>query len=171
MKQLTSIILFIIIASGTFAQQKSDSIAYQAERKKINDMLAQRVQKFGQYDQSLKMHTGIFGFQTKKDIRNSNAILMDIVKTDDDIYKEIKILLDFRAFQQTQAQTKVKETEDNTLGYMTAINKLRSQVDELKAEANEQQREAEKNMRLFIISLLLALVALLLLARRRPHKA
>jgi hypothetical protein len=96
---------------------------------------------------------------------------MDIVKTDDDIYKEIKILLDFRAFQQTQAQTKVKETEDNTLGYMTAINKLRSQVDELKAEANEQQREAEKNMRLFIISLLLALVALLLLARRRPHKA
>jgi hypothetical protein len=170
MKKFVLLSLLFFIAKGVFAQNNSDSLAYQLERTKINAMLAQRAQKFGQYDHSLNMHTGIFGLQTKKDIRNSNTILMDIVKTDDDIYKELKILLDFRAFQQTQVQTKVKETEDNAIGYMNAINKLRNQVDLLKAEADKQQQEAEKNTRMFIISLGLALVAILLLVTRRRKR-
>jgi hypothetical protein len=171
MKKLIFLGLLFFVSVHLLAQRHSDSIAYQAERKTINAMLAQRAQKFGQYDQSLSKHTGIFGLQTKKDIRNSNDILMDIVKTDNDIYKEIKILLDFRAFQQTQAQTKVKETEDNTIGYMTAINKLRKQVDDLKAEADQSQREAEKSMRMFMISLAIALIALALLVFRRKRVA
>jgi hypothetical protein len=170
MKKLIVLSLLFFIAEGVFAQNNSDSVAYQLERTKINAMLTQRAQKFGQYDQSLTMHTGIFGFQTKKDIRNSNAILMNIVKTDDDIYKEIKILLDFRTFQQSQVQTKAKETEDNTVGYMNAINKLRTQIDLLKAEADKQQRQAEKNTQRFIVSLVLALVAILLLATRRRKR-
>ena len=61
------------------------------------------------------MHTGIFGFQSKNDIRRSNDILMDIVKTDDSIYTQLKILLDYRAFQQTQVQNHSKETEENAI--------------------------------------------------------
>jgi hypothetical protein len=171
MKKLIVLGVLFFLSLRLFAQRHSDSIAYQAERARINAMLAQRAQKFGQYDQSLSKHTGIFGLQTKKDIRNSNDILMDIVKTDNDIYKEIKILLDFRAFQQTQAQTKVKETEDNTIGYMTAINKLRKQVDDLRAEADQNQREAEKNMQMFLISLVITLVALAFLIFRRKRVA
>ena len=63
--------------------------------------LADRTAKFGQYSQSLSMHTGIFGLQTKKDIRRSNDILMDIVKTDDSIYTELKILLVLRCIPMT----------------------------------------------------------------------
>src|ERR1700710_330540 len=101
-KILFLINIFLFLSISAFAQVNSDSLAYQLQRKKINEMLAQRTLKFGQYDASLSMHTGIFGFQTKKDIRRSNDILMDIVKTDNDIYKELKILLDYRVFQQSQ---------------------------------------------------------------------
>jgi hypothetical protein len=93
------------------AQVNSDSIAYQLQRKKINSMLAARKAKFGQYSQSLSQHTGIFGFQTKNDIRRSSGILMDIAKTDDAIFKELKILFEYSAFQQRQIQSHSKEAE------------------------------------------------------------
>jgi hypothetical protein len=79
-------------------------------------MLDTRREKFGQYDESLSQHTGIFGLQTKKDIRRSNEILMEIVKTDDSVFKELKILLDYRAFEQSQVQTHSKDIEDSNLG-------------------------------------------------------
>lgn len=173
MKKLATLLLFCLAVSGLFAQATGDSIAYQQQRRKINEMLAARTQKFGQYDASLKMHTGIFGLQTKKDIRRSNAILMNIVKTDDDIYQQLKILFDLKTFQTTQVQSHTHEVEQNTLGYMNTINKLRNQVDQLKANAERQQQKADQmQQRLLGVILLLAVfvVILIYLSRRRPQK-
>jgi hypothetical protein len=167
-------ILFIILTfsfSLAYARQNPDSLAYQLQRKKINAMLAQRAQKFGQYDSSLTKHTGIFGFQTKKDIRRSNDILMDIVKTDNEIYKEIKILLDYRVFQQKQIQSHTKETEVNVLGYMNTINKLRAKLDEVKADAAEQeQQEGKTRSTLIIVIIALSTIILLLLFIRKKKR-
>jgi hypothetical protein len=164
-------ILFNILAVSVYSKQSSDSIAYKLQRKKINTMLAQRAQKFGQYDESLTKHTGIFGFQTKKDIRRSNDILMDIVKTDNDVYRELKILFDYRVFQQTQIQDHSKETEQSTLGYMITINKLRKQIEALKTDAEEQQRQDEKIRNILIIAVLAlaALIFLMLTFRKRKR--
>src|SRR5476649_2067485 len=144
--------LFICIAllcgiATVHAQSNSDSLAYQLQRKKINSMLDVRRQKFGQYDQSLSMHTGIFGLQTKKDIRRSNDILMDIVKTDNAIYRELKILLEYRAFQQTQVQSHSKEADKSNLGFMYTINRLQQQTDRLKADGEKQQAYLERTKR------------------------
>ena len=154
------------ISLAAFAQPTSDSLAYQLERQKINAMLTRRTQKFGQYTQSLNMHTGIFGLQTKKDIRRSNDILMDIVKTDDNIYKELKILLEYRTFQQTQVQSHSEETEQNNLNYMNTINKLREQADQLKIEAVKQTREHDKTKRFYLAALILMLASILFLLTR-----
>lgn len=167
---MKKIIIFILVsccAISVRAQANSDSLAYQAQRKKINSMLDQRKQKFGQYSQSLSMHTGIFGLQTKKDIRRSNDILMDIVKTDEDIFVQTKILLDFRTFQQTQVQTHSTETDDANLGLMNTINKLRTQNDKLKkdAQAAEEQQQKTSQTALAIIVGLIVIVLLLLRAK------
>src|SRR5476649_1707408 len=103
MKKIILAGLICFLFANVYAQGNADSLAYQLQRKRINNMLEQRSQKFGQYTQSLSHHTGIFGLQTKKDIRLSNDILMDIVKTDDDIYVQLKILLNYKTFQQAQA--------------------------------------------------------------------
>ena len=135
-------------------------------------MLVIRSKKFGEYDQSVGKHTGIFGLQTKKDIRRSNEILMNIVSTDDNIFKELKILLDYRAFQQTQVQTQTVQVQESNIGYMASINKLRDQVSLLKADALAQQKQADQN-RKWIIILLMVLAAsiLLILSRRTTRKA
>lgn len=166
MKKIIFFILLCCVVNAR-AQVNSDSLAYQAQRKKINSMLDQRKQKFGQYTESLSMHTGIFGLQTKKDIRRSNDILMDIVKTDEDIFVQTKILLEYRTFQQTQVQSRSAETDNANLGLMNTINKLRAQNEKLKkdAEATADQQHKTSQTALAIIAGLIIIVLLLLRAK------
>lgn len=132
-------------------------------------MLDNRRMKFGQYDESLKKHTGIFGLQTKKDIRRSNDILMDIARTDDSIFVQIKILLNYRTFQQQQAQTKSVETENYSLGYMNTINRLRAQIDTMKLTSAKAEKHHEKTQRIYVIVLVLMLGSILVLLFTRKH--
>lgn len=150
-----------------FAQSQfnADSIAYQLQRKKINNMLASRKQKFGQYSQSLSQHTGIFGLQTKDDIRRSNNILMDIVKTDDNIYKELKILLEYRAFQQRQIQSHSQEAETINRNFIATIKKLKQQNAQLKA--NAEQKGNSHTIYIIVIALMLASILYLLYKRNK----
>jgi hypothetical protein len=170
MKKIILLCFFCFSGIGlAYAQSQvnADSIAYQLQRKKINNMLDMRKQRFGQYQQSLNKHTGIFGLQTKSDIRRSNDILMDIVKTDDNIYKELKILLEYRAFQQRQIQTHSKEAESLSLGFMSTINKLRQQNIALKASAQKAVQQKENSQRIYIIVIVLMLASILFLISKK----
>ena len=172
MKKLIGACLLCLLYTYSFAQTvNTDSAAYQLQRAKINQMLDVRRQKFGQYDESLKQHTGIFGLQTKKDIRRSNDILMDIVKTDDDLFREIKVLMDYRVSQQEQVQTKSTETENYNLGFMNTINRLRKQIDLLKQEAQKEKEHQAHLVRIFMIIFVLMLGSILyLLVKKRRVK-
>ncbi|MDB5123129.1 MAG: hypothetical protein JWP94_1258 [Mucilaginibacter sp.] len=174
MKKIILLNIFYFLLGSAIAQSNTDSLAYQLQRKKINGMLARRAQKFGIYDESLRMHTGIFGLQTKKDIRRSNDILMDIVKTDNAIYRELKILLDYRMFQQTQVQTHSKEAEQSNIGFMMTINKLREQNDQLKASAEKQQQRQQSTLHTFVVIAVLLFAVILFLiflnTRRRASR-
>jgi site-specific recombinase len=167
MKKLTLLILSVFLFAVAKAQPNADSLAYELQRKKINNMLSVREQKFGQYDVSLTQRTGIFGLQTKKDIRRSNEILMDIVHTDNELYKQIKILLDHRTFQQTEAIDKSKESEKAALGLMYTVNRLKDQIEKLKKEADEQAQQQKNSSRNYIIIIaLLSVVSILLIWRQ-----
>lgn len=173
MKKIIPAFLLCLLHTYSFAQKgNNDSLAYQIQRAKINQMLDVRKQKFGQYDQSLSQHTGIFGLQTKKDIRRSNDILMDIVKTDDAIFRELKILMDYRIFQQQQVQTKSAETENVNLGFMSTINRLRQQIDQSKQELQKEKEHQAGMLRIFIILFVLMLGSILyLIVKKRSVRA
>ena len=169
MKKIALLFLFCLIATvGASAQSpvNSDSVAYQLQRKKINTMLAARKQKFGQYDQSLSQHTGIFGFQTKDDIRRSAGILMDISKTDDAIFKELKILLEYRDFQQRQIQNHSKEAETTAAGYMEVINRLKQQNAHLKQQLSNSEQHFSTRQTIFMVVILFMAASILFLLRK-----
>jgi len=153
MKKLFIALLLMISAVTTYAQPNSDSLAYQLQRKKINAMLDVRTKKFSQYDESLSQHTGIFGLQTKKDIRRSNDILMDIVSADNEIFQQLKILLDYRTFQQTQVQSQSQEAGDKALAYMTTINKLRDELEKVNNQAAADERSNDR-MKIILYSII-----------------
>ncbi|UOE52029.1 hypothetical protein MTO98_13160 [Mucilaginibacter sp. SMC90] len=168
MKKIILFVLFCSITISAFAQSavNSDSVAYQLQRQKINNMLAARKQKFGQYETSLGQHTGIFGFQTKDDIRRSAGILMDIAKTDDAIFKELKILLQYRDFQQRQIQNHSKEAETTAAGYMEVINRLRQQNAHLKQQLNNSEQHFSTRQTIFIVVILFMAASILFLLRK-----
>ena len=156
---LTLTICFAFLAAN--AQNtilNPDSLAYQNQRKKINNMLTQRSQKFGQYSQSLSKHTGIFGLQTKKDIRRSGDILMDIIREDNSILEQTKVLLslkdnqlNYRTYQQQSVQTQARETQDVSMGFMMTINKLRTQNEKLKGDLLQAQNKVANTQRWAVI--------------------
>lgn len=156
---------------GNAFSQATDSLAYQLQRTKINNLLAKRSITFNQYFQSLDRHTGIFGLQTKKDIRRSNEILMDIVKTDNTVFKELKILLDYRTTVQTEVQSKSNESENRNYGFIKTINLLRDQAQNLQAEAAENSRQAERYQYFLIAAVALIIILIFAIIRVKSTKA
>jgi hypothetical protein len=129
--------IFLCTCSISFSARafQADTSAYQTQRLKVNSLLTERSNKFGQYDQSLDQRTGIFGFQTKQDIKNSNEILRQIVLNDNNIFKELKILMDYKDQEVQQAQRNASSTNSRIQSYMLSIKKLQDQNELLKKEA------------------------------------
>ena len=169
MKKLALFIFFAIASVAAFGQSpvNSDSVAYQLQRQKINGMLAARKQKFGQYQQSLSQHTGIFGFQTKDDIRRSAGILMEISKTDDAIFKELKILLEYRDFQQKQIQSHNHDAETANDAYLKVINRLQQQNILLKQQVKTIEEHYSMKQIIFVTAIVLMSASILLLMFRK----
>ena len=131
----SAIFLFICCISFSARAFQADTSAYQTQRLKVNSLLTERSNKFGQYDQSLDQRTGIFGFQTKQDIKNSNEILRQIVLNDNNIFKELKILMNYKDQEVQQAQRNANSTNSRIQSYRLSIKKLQDQNELLKKEA------------------------------------
>jgi len=129
MKKYFYLLAILCIGFPTFAQQ--DTTAYATQRVKVNTLLEERSSKFGQYDESLNQRTGIFGWQTKKDIKNSNEILRQVVLTDNNIFKELKVLMDYKDLQNQQKVAVADHSQERIENYMQTIKKLQDQNEEL----------------------------------------
>jgi len=129
-----------------------DSTAYELQRNKINALLSQRSARFGQYQQSLGARTGIFGMQTKKDIKNSNEILRQIALNDNNIFRELKILMEYKEMQVQQVQNAAVINNERIQRYTQAIKKLQDQNESLKLKAVEQ--EPKETMTSYVIACL-----------------
>ena len=142
----------LIFTAGLNAMAlQADTSAYQFQRLKINSLLAERSAKFGQYDLSLNARTGIFGLQTKNDLRNSNEILRGIILSDNNIFRELKILMNYKDQEVQQVQNNASSTNKRIEGYMLTIKKLQQQNDELKARAEQVTEKKDTNTYLIIV--------------------
>lgn len=159
MVKKTFILLFVCLSFNAMAFQ-ADTSAYQTQRLRVNALLAERSAKFGQYDESLNARTGIFGFQTKKDIRNSNEILRQIVLNDNDIFKELKTLMDYKDLEVKSVKNDADQTSERIQNYKTAIKTLQDQNEQLNKEAISLN--TDKNfLKMTIASFVLAIAALI----------
>jgi len=115
---------------------RADSSAYQTQRLKVNALLKERSAKFGQYDQSLDSRTGFFGMQTKEDIKKSNEILRQIVLTDNNVFKELKILMDYKDQELSNSQNELTTIQTATENYKRSVKKLQDENQQLTEQVN-----------------------------------
>lgn len=126
-----AILFTLLIGNLTTVAFGQDTTAYELQRNKINAMLAERSARFGQYEESLNARTGIFGFQTKRDIKNSNEILRQIAINDNNIFTELKVLLDYKDIQFQQVKSNVDNNQLRIDSYKKTIRDLQVKNDEL----------------------------------------
>jgi folylpolyglutamate synthase/dihydropteroate synthase len=134
---------------------QTDTSAYMTQRFKINNLLTERSTKFGQYELSLNSRTGIFGMQTKNDIKNSNEILRGIILSDNNIFRELKVLMNYKDQEVSQVQSNAAANSKRIEGYMQAIKKLQDQNEALK---NAASRTTEKKDTATYVIIFLSLV-------------
>ncbi len=157
---IKNIFFLILLCLAISTRAQVDTNSYQSQRLKINALLKERSSRFGQYDQSLNQRTGIFGFQTKKDIKNSNEILRQIVLNDNNIFKELKVLLDYKDLQVQEVKSTAEASNDRIRSYMASIKKLQDQNEILRKQISEQEKESGNSS----FNVILLLVLLLLVA-------
>jgi hypothetical protein len=154
------IMLFIMVIAATMAQLKGqDSSTYETQRTKINALLAERSSKFSQYDESLNARTGIFGFQTKKDIKNSNEILRQIALTDNEIFTQLKVLMDYKDLQVEEVKTTVNTNSERIQNYRKTIKQL--QDENILLTERQETIENSKDLAYLFISILLTGIGIL----------
>jgi Ca2+/Na+ antiporter len=161
MKKLILLNLLLLFFVKTYSQEAIDSATYQQQRKKINTMLAHRKTTFSAYQESLSKHTGIFGLQTKKDIRRSQDILMEIVNADNEIFRQLKILFDYKVAQQTKDQRTFDKIDDHA-----TASQLKLQLQQLKARYEKEKQHQQSMLYLFISLFVLMLGSILYLINK-----
>jgi hypothetical protein len=153
MKKYFYLLSIVLLTFQGFAQQ--DTSSYAAQRVKVNSLLQERSQRFGQYDESLNQRTGIFGWQTKRDIKNSNEILRQVVLTDNNIFKELKVLMDYKDLQNQQKVAVADNSQERIENYMRTIKKLQDQNDQLRNQVKKSGQGVSIYIIVFLILVML----------------
>lgn len=158
--------LLVVFTGITSSIKAQDTTAYEIQRQRINSLLAERSAKFGQYDESLNARTGIFGFQTKRDIKNSNEILRQIALNDNEIFTELKVLLDYKDLQVQQVKTAVSSNTESIQNYRRTIKTLQDQQVKLTEDLNR----SENNKDLIYLFMSFFVIATIVLAYQLRSK-
>jgi hypothetical protein len=155
--RIATLALFALFLTGSDLLAQKDSSAYQTQRIKINNLLDQRSERFGQYENSLGTRSGIFGLKTKRDMQASNDILRQIVLTDNDIFTELKVLLDYKDLEKSEVQTRAETVEGRIERYQSTITRLQQENQKLRTETDSHIIYQEKQYN-YLIILIIALV-------------
>lgn len=148
-----------------------DTLAYEIQRQRVNTLLDQRSTRFGQFDQSLKARTGIFGLKTKKDMQASIDILKEIVATDNNIFKETKVLLEYKDMEKTFISSEAEQSDQRINGYINTISKLQKKQEEQSIKIQKLQQTSSRYLVISIFSTLaiIALTFFLIKTRNRQR--
>lgn len=170
-----SLIYFVIVilpTKGLFANPSLDSISYETQRNKVNNLLDERVKKFGEFDQSLEQKTGFFGLiKSKNDMQKSIDILQDIVKMDNKIFIETRNLLKIKDYQAEKYQQLATEYDNQVTAYMRTISKLQASNEKLKADIEALEKEDHSDGKLhFILSVIIVILLIVILYGYRRTK-
>lgn len=164
MRVLLILSLLFIIVGRTQAQVDI------MERKALHDLLEVRKKKFDDYSTSLERKTGFFGNKTKKDLQNSNEVLTDIVKTDNNIISVLNRAIDFKNYEKTNLNYNIIDNSAKLESYRQAADTLGKQVNTL-TESNKVYTRELKWLRLVNrILCILLVIAVIMLWRKRVKR-
>lgn len=157
--------LWMVLAEFQFAAaSEADSSNYY--RTELKELLRYRREKFDAYSQSLEQRSGIFGNKTKKDIRESNTVLINIVRTDNHIIQVLNRVLDFRTFEKVNMNYDLNQNKRQADMLIQATDTLSKQVTAL-TKSNVTLAKRNRNLSAWLYITLFFLFVLLLMQAKQ----
>ncbi|OYD44002.1 hypothetical protein [Sphingobacterium cellulitidis] len=175
-KQLLIFFIFSFFTQFIYAQDstvvKSDSLTFESQRERVNQLLNERSRRFGEYDQSLQKKTGIFGlFKTKKDMQKSIDILRELVLNDNNIFIETRKLLDLKDAQSERYQRLANEYDAQISAYMKTITKLQNENDKLRDSLKSMEStDTGSGVLLYLAGIVIITLLILLILQYKRNK-
>ena len=99
-------IAFLGLAESAMADERDST------RQELFSLISERKQLFDAYSESLDKKSGFFGNKTKKDLRNSQEMLVDIVAIDNRIMNALNRTLDYRNYEKQSMRYDAGEYEE-----------------------------------------------------------
>jgi hypothetical protein len=137
MSKLISILLILLPVFPLLAQSTIDN-----EKEALQELLKEREKNFGHYARAAETKSGFFGNQTKKDIRQANQVLVEIIKTDNRIIFLLNNFLDYRNFQQTEMNYSHKDQDEK----LNNLNKLADNLTQKTTEMTSDNKQLKKKL-------------------------
>ncbi|MDR2284647.1 MAG: hypothetical protein LBE37_15640 [Sphingobacterium sp.] len=168
-----TLLIYFLLYSLALIASPTDSISFEAQRKRVNELLDQRSKRFGDYTQSLEQKTGVFGlFKTKNDMQKSIDILKSVVINDNAIFLETRKLLNLKDSEAVHFQTLAKEYDQQITAFMKTISKLQAENELLRENIKtleEEDHQDNKYRYIIFVILLLAGVLFFVYKRRKTQ--
>ena len=160
--------IFILVNSGVLHAQ--DSLGSISE---LQRLLQQRKDRFQEYATAADQRSGIFGTKTKKDLEQSREILLQIVKTDNNILNALNQAIARRGMAKADYsydQIENKETIDRLTQAADTLNKQLIAAREVNASL-EKKAGTQRGVSYTLIGVIIFLSISFLLGRRKNLRA
>lgn len=130
----------------------------------LKKLLVERKELIGDYGESLEKGTGIFGLQTKRDIKRANEILLGIIRKDNQIMKQLESEADGGKIDVKHIDFERKELEEKNQKNLQIINDLNVKLDEMKLEVDASRGDVNTYKMLTIfLSVMLMIITIRLI--------
>ncbi|WP_146113749.1 hypothetical protein [Sphingobacterium gobiense] len=150
----------------------TDSISFEQQRERVNNLLEKRSRRFGEFDNSLRQKTGVFGiFKRKKDMQKSIDILREIVLSDNAILLETKKLLYIKGNESDKNENLAAAYDKQLSGYMHTVMKLQTENEKLRNQIdNIEARQRNSHIIILVLTITVLALCVAFYLRLKQHK-
>lgn len=118
--------LLLLLSASLPAQSEN-------EKARLRELLQERKDRFEEYTKRAEEKNGFFGY-SKRDVKQLNDVLIEIVKADNKIMFELDRLLDKATHETKQSSRDLAKNEFQRDKYVSAMDTLNKQIHSLKQD-------------------------------------
>jgi hypothetical protein len=128
MKKIFLLMLTFLMSAGAALPQDRT-----ADREELHKLLEERQKKFDAYSTSLRKRSGFFGGKTKADMQRSNAVLKDIIETDNRMISVLNRVVDFKVYEKVTMNYDLLSCNERVENLQRGVEMLNKQMSNLAA--------------------------------------
>jgi hypothetical protein len=159
MFRITVLSLFFLLSLRSAGQDHS--------REYLRQLLKERKDRFEEFTEAADKKSGIFGNRTKRDVEKQNEVLIEIVRTDNHIVRELEASLNQKRTENYTVYQELNTREQDREKLLKAVEALNAKVESLE-KGNASLRAASGIYK--VLTWLFGIILVILFIKNKKNK-